>query len=60
MTTEKLVEFNVCLICQKATSEKIAQKLSSHGKVLKLLEEWAIYGDLRYFDLCSKLKSVLS
>ena len=58
MTTEKFVEFSVCLICQKATSENLAEKLSPHEKVLKRLEEWAIYGYLRYFDLWWKLKSV--
>lgn len=56
--TEKLVDFSVSLICQKEKSEQLVKNPSSHEKVLKFLEEWAAYGDLRYFDLWSKLKSV--
>ena len=40
------MEFSVCLICQKETSKKLAQKPGSHEKVLKRLEEWAKHGDL--------------
>ena len=56
--TEKLVDFSFCLICQKEKSEQLVQNPTSHEKVLNFLEEWARYGDLRYFDLWSKLKSV--
>ena len=58
MLTGKLVDFSACLICQKEKSEQLVQNPSSHEKVLKFLEEWATYGDLRYIDLWSKLKSV--
>ena len=56
--TEKVFDFSVCLICQKEKNEQLVKNPSSHEKVLKFLEEWATYGDLRYFDLWSKLKSV--
>ena len=54
--TEKLVDFSFCLICQKGKSEQLVQNPTSHEKVLNFLEEWARYGDLRYFDLWSETK----
>lgn len=53
--TEKLVDFSVCLICQKEKSEQLVQNPSSHEKVLKFLEEWVTFGDLRYFVVEAKI-----
>ena len=50
--------FSLCLICQREKSEQLVHNPSSHEKVLKFVEEWARYGDLRYYDLWSKLKLV--
>ena len=53
-----MADFSLCLICQKEKSEQLVHSPSSHEKLLKFVEEWAKYGDLRCFDLWSKLKSV--
>jgi hypothetical protein len=49
------VDFSVCLICQKEKSEQLVQNPSSHEKVLKFLEEWVTFGDLRYFVVEAKI-----
>lgn len=53
-----MAAFSLCLICQKEKSEQLVHNPSSHEKLLKFVEEWEKYGDLRCFDLWSKLKSV--
>ena len=55
---EMSFNFSLCLICQREKSEQLVHNPSSHEKVLKFVEEWARYGDLRYYDLWSKLKLV--
>lgn len=55
---ENSIDYDVCIICKKKKSEQLVENPSSHDKVLKFIEEWASYGDIRYFDLWAKLKSV--
>lgn len=55
---EKSIDYSVCLICKKKKSEQLVDNPSSHDKVLKSVKEWASYGDIRYFELWAKLKTI--
>ena len=55
---ENTLDFSVCLICKKKNSEELVENPTSHGKVLEYIQKFASYGDVKYFDLWSKLKLV--
>lgn len=56
--SEKALDFNLCILCQEPKSDQLIENPTTHEKVLKFVEEWARYGDLRYFELWSKLKGI--
>ena len=55
--TDKLADFSLCMICRKHKNENLVNNPSTREKVVKYIE-WGRYGDLRYFKLWLKLKSV--
>lgn len=55
---DKSFDHNVCLVCRTGTIKEFVKNPSSHDEVLKSVEEWASYGDIQYFDLWAKLKSI--
>ena len=54
------LEFDLgrCIIYQTLKDEHLVENTSCHEKVLKSIEEWATYGDIRYSQTWSKLKSI--
>ena len=42
--------YNLCIICQKGSSEKLVENPNSCERVLNCIEEWARYRDLEYTE----------
>lgn len=56
---QKSMDYGLCLICKtKKDGEQLVENPVSHGKVLNSVKEWASYGDVRYYDLSSKLEGI--
>lgn len=59
VSTEKVnLFFNSCIICQKENNECLVESPSSYEKVLKSIEEWALYGNLTYSESWERLRGM--
>jgi len=58
--SESIINYSLCIICQKETGEELVDNPSSHHKVLEYVKERALYRDNNYPDIWHRLKDLTS
>ena len=51
------IDFKLCIVCQCVKEEEIVENPSSHEKLLAAIKERASYGESRYSEIWSSLKT---